>query len=484
MSATNSLQASSSTSASGKYTIETSPLTWRHWWITLVASLGQMIGTMVATVAGVIIPMMLILDHHEMPFWIQGLIGSADLIGIMVGSIIFGKLSDKYGYLTFFRLCPTIVLIFSILAIYFPNIPMLIISLFMIGFGIGGEYSLDSDYESVLMPAKWKLAMLGAVKTGAAFGNIIGAGVCFWLVTMWQDAARWPELMWIIAVVAALMIASRIYFFESPKWLIENGQPQKALEAVHKFLGKDVTIPQSMLQPADQSGASDKSSNKENSKSASEELGFFAFCKKYWNDVVLSGIPWACEGLGVYGIGVFIPILVMALGIEHQSANATAIMQVGESVKTTLWISMIILPGFLIGLWLAQKKVKEVALQTWSFLACAVSLVVLLFSYYFKWPTWISLIAFMGFELFLNIGPHLVTYLLPPKIFPIAIRGQGTGIAAALGKAGATAGVFIVPLLLKVGGGITVLGVSALIMAIGAVVTYVYGKKVFPQNNV
>ncbi len=35
--------------------------------------------------------------------------------------------------------------------------------------------------------------------------------------------------------------------------------------------------------------------------------------------VVLSGIPPACEGWvwGVYGIGVFLPILVMALGLEH-----------------------------------------------------------------------------------------------------------------------------------------------------------------------
>ncbi|MDE6810721.1 MAG: MFS transporter, partial [Muribaculaceae bacterium] len=430
------------------YTIENSPLTWRHWWITLVASLGQLIGTNVATIAGVIIPMILILDNNSMSFWIQGLIGSADLIGIMIGSVVFGKLSDRYGYLPFFRLCPAIILAFSILAIYIPEIPVLIVCLFMIGFGIGGEYSLDSDYESVLMPDKWKLIMLGAVKTGAAFGNILAAGVCFWLITVWQEASKWPDLMWIIAIVATLMILSRIYFFESPKWLLDHGQAQKALKAVHRFLGKNVYISETMIKEEEEK-------NYQTAPSASEE-GLFTFCKKHWNEVVLSGIPWACEGLGVYGIGVFIPILVMALGIEHQTAHSTEIMHVAQSVKTTLWISMIILPGFIIGLSLAQKKVKEVALQSWSFWACAVSLVLLLFSYHLKWPTWISLISFMAFELFLNIGPHLVTYLLPPKIYPINVRGQGTGIAAAVGKAGATLGVFIVPFLLKIGGGVTV----------------------------
>lgn len=454
---------------SSEYTIENSPITWRHWWITIVASLGQLIGTMVATIAGVIIPLLLILDNNTMSFWVQGLIGSADLIGIMVGSVIFGNLSDRYGYLPFFRLCPAIILVFSILAVYVPTVPVLIISLFMIGFGIGGEYSLDSDYESVLMPDKWKLVMLGAVKTGAAFGNILAAGICFWLIMIWQDASRWPDLMWIISVVAALMIISRIYFFESPKWLLDHGKPKKALEAVHKFLGKNVTISEAMLEKEEEAQDAPKVAS----------IGFFSFCKKYWNEIVLSGVPWACEGLGVYGIGVFIPILVMALGIEHQSAYATEIMHVAQSVKSTLWISLIILPGFIIGLLLAQKKVKEVALQSWSFWACAVSLVVLLFSYHLQWPTWISLIAFMAFELFLNIGPHLVTYLLPPKIYEVSVRGQGTGIAAAIGKAGATAGVFIVPMLLKLGGGVFVLGVSAAIMSVGALVTSIYGKKVF-----
>ncbi|MDE5843427.1 MAG: MFS transporter [Muribaculaceae bacterium] len=468
------MNTSKSLHTQGIYTIENSPLTWRHWWITFVASLGQLIGTTVATIAGVIIPLLLIIDNNSMSFLLQGLIGSADLIGIMVGSVIFGKLSDRYGYLTFFRLCPAIILAFSLLAIYVPNVPILVISLFMIGLGIGGEYSLDSDYESVLMPDKWKLVMLGAVKTGAAFGNILAAGICFWLISIWQEASKWPDLMWIIAIVSALMIITRIYFFESPKWLMDHGQEEKALQAVHNFLGKNVIISETMLETEEEKS--------KHPSASTEESGFLTFCKRHWNEVVLSGIPWACEGLGVYGIGVFIPILVMALGIEHQSPDATQIMHVAQSVKTTLWISMIILPGFIIGLWMAQKKVKEVALQSWSFWACAISLIILLFSFHLKWPTWISLIAFMSFELFLNIGPHLVTYLLPPKIYPITVRGQGTGIAAAIGKAGATLGVFIVPLLLKIGGGVTVLGVSAIIMAFGAIITSIYGKRVFPKD--
>ena len=76
-----------------------------------------------------------------------------------------------------------------------------------------------------------------------------------------------------------------------------------------------------------------------------------------------------------------------------------------------------------------------------------------------------------------------MTYLLPPQIYPVEVRGQGTGIAAAIGKAGAVLGVFVVPVLLKWGGGVLVLGVSAAIMGIGAIVTSIYGHRVEEESN-
>lgn len=481
------------------YTASDMPLSWRHWWICFVASLGQLIGTAVATVAGVIIPLLVISAHKEFSSTLQGLIGAADLIGIVIGSVVFGKLSDRYGYLLFFRLCPLLILVFALISIFVPDIPVLIVSLFMIGFGIGGEYSLDSDYVSVLMPTKWSKLMLGLVKTGAALGNIGAAALCLWIIMDMPSADKWSDLMWIIAGIAALMFLTRIYFFESPKWLLYNGRPQEALKALRDFLGDDVELPDELVKSAQQLQSSAPASNvtpavnkddvasingvtsanEEKSGSAKvSNIGFIAFCRKYFDRVMLSGVPWACEGLGVYGIGVFIPILVMALGIEHQSDFASQLSRVAESVRTTLWISLIILPGFLIGIYLTYRKFKETTLQTINFWACALSLVVLLLSYHYGWAKWISLLAFMGFELFLNIGPHLVTYLLPPKIYPVDIRGQGTGIAASLGKVGAVAGVFLIPLLLKWGGGVLVLAVSAAVMALGAIITSCYGARV------
>lgn len=440
----------------------TMPLGRHHAWVVFVASLGQLIGTGVATLAGVIIPMLKIITHPELSSFMQGIIGAMDLIGIMIGSVILGKMIDKYGYILLFRLCPALVLVASVIAALIPNETVLIVCLFFIGFGIGGEYSLDSNYISELMPVKWKSFMVGLAKTASAFGNIIVAGVCYLLIEDWKKAQDWPDLMWISAFIALVMIICRIWFYQSPKWLEEHGKPKEAEEMLQKFLGPDVELaPEPTSQPTASNNAKQKGGS---------------FFLKNWRQIILTGIPWACEGLGVYGIGVFLPILVLSLGIEPVNRDMMPILHVASSVEITFFISCIILPGFLLGLWLIHKKCNICSMQTWGFLLCAGFLIILLLASNLHWPKWVSIIAFMAFELFLNMGPHLVTYVLPPKVYPVATRGFGTGIAASLGKVGAVLGVFFIPILLDAGGTTLVLIVSAIVMGLGALVTFAFRK--------
>ena len=444
-----------------KYTIDNAPLTWRHFFITGIASLGQLIGTGLATLVSVIIPLYQLTVHPELSSVMQGLVGAMDLIGIMIGSTILGKLSDRYGYLFFFRLCPLLICGAAIFSLCVHSIEVLIICLFIMGFGIGGEYSLDSDYISELMPVRWTFIMVGGAKAASALGNIGVAGICFLIVKDWTDAFLWPRLMWIIIAISALMFVLRIRFWESPKWLISHGEKEKATKAVTYFLGNNVGI-----NIAD-------SSKIEPSKSDIKKDSLINFIKTHWKKVIFTGVPWACEGLGVYGIGVFLPILVMALGLEHTVSGGNAISHVASSVETTLWISCIILPGFILGLFLINRM-NGAKLQWIGFLFSAISLFILLLAYRHHWPVWISILAFMTFELFLNMGPHLMTYVLPAKVYQVDVRGQGSGLAASIGKAGAVLGVFFIPFLLKAGGSSLVLIVSIIVMLVGGIITYIF----------
>ncbi|MCH5232317.1 MAG: MFS transporter [Muribaculaceae bacterium] len=454
------------------FNIDNAPLGWRQFLITGVASLGQLIGTGLATLVSVIIPLYQLIAHPELSSFMQGLVGAMDLIGIMVGSTILGKLSDHFGYLFFFRLCPAIICVSSVIALIFPNLTVLIICLFFMGFGIGGEYSLDSNYISELMPEKWSFLMVGAAKAASAMGNIGVAGVCFLMVRDWTDPHLWPHLLWIMIAISGFMIISRIRFWESPKWLLEHGRYEQAQTDVHHFLGPDVNIDESDIESKKL-----ELEAKEKEKASGQHSNFFI---RNWKKIIFTGIPWACEGLGVYGIGVFLPILVMALGIEPPASSASPLKEVASSVEITLWISCIILPGFILGLALINR-IDGAKIQWSGFLLSAASLLILLLAYDHHWARWISILAFMCFELFLNMGPHLMTYVLPPKVYPVADRGLGTGIAASLGKLGAVLGVFFIPILLHSGGSSLVLIVSIIVMLIGGAVTFLFNPDRKPK---
>lgn len=486
--------------------METMPLRRGHWWVLTVASMGQILGAGLATLVGIILPMIQLTRHPELTSWQQGLIGCTSLVGITVGSLVFGRLSDKYGYLFFFRFCPLLVLGASLLGYFRPELPWLVTSLFLMGLGIGGGYSLDSDYISEIMPRRWQLFMVGVAKAASSIGNILMALVCFFLLKDWDAPALWNRLLLTVAVFALMMVLLRIRFAQSPGWLMSHGRAAEAEAAVRFFLGPDVEVigsdPNAGTEVQLPAGGKirhhigadiEVGEIRNRSRSRRQKLDgqrpevqkvsmADLFRGMNLKRVIFSGIPWACEGLGVYGIGVFLPILVMALGLESGGGAADGLQRIAHSIEITLWINCFILPGFVLGLFLVNRW-YHVRIQVWGFLLCAAGLLLLLVSYKYHLPVWTAIAGFMIFELFLNAGPHLMTFILPSQIYPVADRGEGAGLAAAIGKVGAVLGVLFIPMLLARGGAELVLWVSVAVLLTGALVTAVFGREVLPKKR-
>lgn len=445
--------------------METMSLRPRHFLIVAAASLGQVTGAALSTLIGIVLPMIQILRHPELTSFQQGGIASMSLIGIMIGSIVFGSLSDRHGYLLYFRLCPIIIFAASVLVMAVDSIAVLTIGLLVMGLGIGGEYSLDSNYISEIMPRKWRLLMVGMAKASSSIGNIAAAGTALWLLYAWNDPHAWNRMVCIIATLSLVMFLCSLWFRESPGWLLTHGRMAQAEDAARHFLGNDIEI--ETMQHDDGQQNIDRMSWGD------------MFHGENLRKVIFSGLPWACEGLAVYGIGVFLPVLIMALGLAPHSVDSYR--HIIDSVELTTYINIAILPGFILGLWLVDKW-YHVRTQTLGFLLCAAGLSLLLVAYELHWAAWIAIAGFMIFEIFLNAGPHLMTFIIPPQIYSVAERGSGTGIADACGKAGAVIGVFFMPLLLEWGGVELVLGVTITVQLIGAIVTHVIGRKVLPHR--
>ena len=448
----------------GGVDMSTMPLRWGHYRVLINSCMEQIIGAGLSTIAGVILPMMKLMEAgHTISSFMQGVIGASGLVGIALGSTVIGRLCDRYGYASFFRASAVLILIGGLLPWLFPHTSMLIVGLFIVGLGVGGGYVLDSNYVSEIMPDRWKSFMVGVVKGSCALGFLGVAGICWWYLSDNPDADLWPRLMLIMAAFGVVTLLMRIGWPDSPVWLMGMGRTQEAEKAAGRLLGPGVIVTAPPKPSAEDKATWGDMFRGENLKK-----------------VIFSGIPWACEGVGVYGVGVFLPILVMALGID--SGTGVGMEKVINSVKLTSFINFFILPGFVLGL-LIVRRASHVRMLSQGFWISAIGMGVLLAAYLLHWPVWISIASFMLFEVALNAGPHLVTYIIPAQIYSVADRGAGSGIADMLGKVGAILGVFFMPMLLDAGGVTLVLIVCIAVMVVGALISDIFGPLVMKEGK-
>lgn len=455
------MENSSQGSAPTKVTMADAPMNSRHIWLVAVSSMEQIIGAGLSTLAGIIIPMINLLLHPEMSSGMQGLAGSVGLIGIAVGSPVIGRLADKWGYEFFFKLCPIIIMAGSLLIFFTGTVWWTIAGLFITGVGVGGGYSLDSAYISELMPDKWRPTMVGVAKASSALGFIGVALLSYFIIDGVDKARVWPVLALLITGLGLITFLMRVKWAQAPSWCLRRGRTSEAAKAAEFFFGPDVTY-----NPLPQT-------------TAVKQSGYLSlFRGKNLTKVIFSGIPWACEGVGVYGVGVFLPVLVMSLGLE--SPLLSGLPKISHSVILTAVINCFILLGFIVGI-MMLRKFSHLKMLVNGFLMAAAGLGVILLAYIVKLPVYVSLIGFLLFEFFLNIGPHLITFIIPPHVFDPAQRAAGNGIAAFLGKVGAIAGVFLMPWLLAKGGMQLVLIVCIAVNIAGATIAWIFGRKLYRE---
>ena len=135
-----------------------------------------------------------------------------------------------------------------------------------------------------------------------------------------------------------------------------------------------------------------------------------------------------------------------------------------RSFEFTLIITLAQIPGYAVAAWLIETWGRRITLATFlagSALAAAA----------FGFATTETLIIVTGCALsFFNLGAWGALYAVGPELYPTAVRGKGTGAAAAFGRIASMLAPLSVPLLLGAGGMVLVFGVFgvAFLLAAGA----------------
>src|SRR6476659_5622313 len=166
-----------------------------------------------------------------------GLAGSTYVIGAVMGALLFGWLTDRFGRRLVFYITLIVYLAGVLLSAFSWDFWSFGMFRMITGLGIGGEYAAVNSAIDELIPAKYRgrvdLIVNGSFWLGAAGGAL---AVPFLL----DERVFAPDIGWrlgfgIGAVLGLGILLLRRFVPESPRWLVTHGQNEQAERTVRKI---------------------------------------------------------------------------------------------------------------------------------------------------------------------------------------------------------------------------------------------------------
>ncbi|MDU2997261.1 MAG: MFS transporter [Klebsiella pneumoniae] len=317
---------------------------------------------------------------------LTGLVTSSIMVGTIVGNIIGGWLTDKYGRYSVFMADMFFFVISAIAAGLAPNVWVLIGARFLMGIGVGIDLPVAMSY-------------LAEFSRFAGKGNK-AARLAAWC-PMWYAASTMNE---------------------SPLWAANQGDLTSAVRILRDSWGIHAhEVPAAKPAPA-------------------PKVSFrVLFEKPYRERTIVAGVMNICISFEYTAIAFFLPsILAQFLGAG-----------VFETISASLGLNALFaFTGGLLGMHLAWKyPSRHVAIA--GFALQFVALIVLaLVGQPHATAGIVLAIAMLGLWLFAEgFGPGAQLMIYPALSYPTAIRATGVGFSRALSGIGSALALFILPLL-------------------------------------
>ena len=159
-----------------------------------------------------------------------GLAGSTYVIGAVMGALLFGWLTDRFGRRLVFYVTLIVYLAGVLLTATSWSFWSFAAFRAITGFGIGGEYAAINSAIDELIPARYRgridLAVNGSFWLGAAAGS--GASLLFLDPNFLPPNLGWRLGFAIGGVLGLGILLLRHYVPESPRWLVTHGYSQRA----------------------------------------------------------------------------------------------------------------------------------------------------------------------------------------------------------------------------------------------------------------
>ncbi len=352
-----------------------------------------------------------------------GMLGSISLVSALIGAVVFGRIADRFGRKTVYGVEAMIMAAGAILSAFSPDFIWLLLSRFLLGIGIGGDYPVSAVIMSEYSNKKDRGKLVSLVFSMQALGLIAGPLIALGLLglNINQDLS-WRLMLGIGAIPALMVIYLRRQIPESPRFTSQVlGNTQKAAEAASKFTGQNVNL--KIEEPS--------------YKKHSNLMNFF---KNKNLMITLFGTAgsWFLIDYAYYGNTISTPIVLNSI-----SSNMTVESKV---LYTFLIFIIFALPGYILSIFLIDKIGRK-SIQLFGFMIMGLSFLALGIIPGIEKSASMFFIFYGISYFFTEFGPNVTTFVMPSELFPTKYRATGHGISSGIGKLGAFSGTFMLPIL-------------------------------------
>jgi len=432
------------------------PLCRTQWLAWALAAAGKFLEGLIVFSAGPVLP--LVGASFALGPLQRGAVAAASLLGILIGSLLFGALADRWGRRPVFIAEMGVLLLGLLLAGLSPGPWWLIAALSIVGLALGADYPTAHLVIAECIPAAIRGRLVLAAFSFQALGVVSGAALGALVLKCWPGPEAW-RLFYLLPLLPVLLLTLlRWRLPESSHWLLSRGQQAAAEQALAQVLQRPglrllPPAPAPPILPWPQALAQ-------------------LLSPRWRRATTLASLPWFLQDLGTYGVGLFLPLLLSSG--RGEAAGGLAIGPALFGVRSSGLVDLALLAGFAAAI-ASTDRWGRMTLQIGGFLGCAAGLLLaaagaggaarapqlpLLFS------------GLLLFQFMTNLGPNAQTYLLAGELFPTPVRGRGAGLAAAAGKVAAVLIALLLPVgLQRWGAGPPLLGLAATSL-LGALITW------------
>lgn len=386
------------------------PLNPAHWGLFAVMLAAVIVDVMKPATLGFVLPGMT--DEYSISAQTSGTLALVALTGTTIGSVIWGIVADRSGRRAAILLS-ALMFIGTAICGAMPAFSWNLAMCFLMGLSAGGLLPIAFTLTAECVPAAqrgWILVALGGLGTAAGYLVASGAAALLEPVFSWR-------ILWVMGLPTGLLLIFLNRFIpESPRYLAGKGLNRQARGVLARFsrlpeTGESLVEVDAPVPPV---------------TAGFRQLGRSPYLGISLG-LVATGVAW---GLVNFGFLLWLPTNLRAQGLAEQANVIIA--------QSTL----LALPGVGLVIWLYQK---------WSSIRTLVLFIVLtgatLLLFGFFEGTGLMSVPILSFAIALMLvsASGVVAMLIPyaAEVYPVHLRGTGSGVVAASSKGGGIFGALL-----------------------------------------